>query len=240
MEENNNEPKINAEEIKQEATDTVNQVKDTIKNSDLKKDTNEAKGFFSNFFKNPIQTIEDVANSSKNTFLKIAIIILVIWVVATFLGSLISVFKSYSYMSSYYYDFGTFLKNSVSNIFSVVKDVVAPVISVALISLIVYLMQKNEKKSFITIASSVLVAEIPVVIASVVSLLKVFSSQVSRLTAPFSAFCGILSTILLFFTIKSLYKQEDNNSFIKKFAIIMGIFYVAYFVISFFGIYISL
>ena len=55
MEENENKTtfNVNAEDVKKETEETVNQVKDTIKNVDLKNDSKEAKGFFFSFFKNP-------------------------------------------------------------------------------------------------------------------------------------------------------------------------------------------
>ena len=43
--EENEEKKLNTEELKSEATNTVNQVKETIKKVDIKKDTIETKGF---------------------------------------------------------------------------------------------------------------------------------------------------------------------------------------------------
>lgn len=48
MEENENQNNfnVNADDIKKETTETVNQVKDAIKNADLKNDSKEAKGFF--------------------------------------------------------------------------------------------------------------------------------------------------------------------------------------------------
>ena len=54
MEENENKStfNVNAEDVKKETEETVNQVKDTIKNVDLKNDSKEAKGFFFSFFKN--------------------------------------------------------------------------------------------------------------------------------------------------------------------------------------------
>lgn len=239
MEENKtNESNINTDEIKKEAAETVNQVKDTIKNTNLKKDANEAKGFFMNFIKNPIGESENVARSTKNQFLKISIIILVIWLVVTFVNAIIGVLQSYSYMTSYYSSFGNFFKNSVSNIFSIIKAILGPVACIAVLTLSIYALQKGEKKSFLTIASSVLVAKIPVVVTSVLSLLTVFSSQVYKITRPVSSFLNIISTILLYFTIKALYNEKEDTTFIKKFAIIMAIFYAAYFVLSFLGIYI--
>lgn len=239
MEENNqNNEKINTEEIKKEAVDAAKQVKETLKTTDLKKDANATKGFISNLFKNPIQEVETVANSSKNEFLKIAIIILIVWLVSVLIGEIIDVFQSYSYVSSLYTNFGTFFKNSVSNIFSIIKAVIAPILSLVVLSGIIYFMGKDKKKPFINIASSVIIAKIPVVLASVVSLLDVFGSQVYKIISPFSGFCSIISTVLLYFTIKSLYGEKEDNSFIKTFAIIMGIFYIAKFIINFFGIYI--
>lgn len=238
MEENNqNNQNFSTEEIKQEAVNTANQVKETLKNTDLKQDANATKGFVSNLFKNPIQEVERVAKSSKNEFLKIAIIVFAVWVVVTLIDGVIGVFKSYSYYSSLYTTFGSFLKNSVSNIFSVVKGVLAPVLSVAVLSAIAYFMGKDKKKPFIHVATSIVIAKIPVVIAAIVSLIEVFGSQVYKLTTPFSSFCSILSTVLLYFTLKSLYEEKEDNTFIKKFAIIMGIFYIARFIISFLGIY---
>ena len=241
MEENNqnnqNNEKITTEEIKQEAVNTANQVKETLKNTDLKQDANATKGFVSNLFKNPIQEIEKVATSTKNEFLKIAIIVFVVWIVATLIGEIVGIFKSYSYYSCLYTTVGSFFKSSVNNVLSVVKGVLAPVLSVVALSAIAYFMGKDKKKPFINVATSVIVAKIPVVIAEIVSLLTLFSSQVSRLTSPFASFCSIISTILLYFTLKSMYEEKEDNTFVKKFAIIMGIYYVVRFIISFLGIY---
>lgn len=239
MEENNqNNDKISTEEIKKEAVDTANQVKETLKNTDLKKDASEAKGFVSNFFKNPIHEIENVVNSSKNQFLKVAIIVLVIWLVATLIGELISIFHSYSSLYSSYTTVERFFKNAFSNILTIVKSIVAPLLTIIVLSGITYFMSKDKKKPFIQIATSVVIAKIPVVLASVVSLLEVFGSQVYKITSPFSGFCSVISIVLLYFTLKSLYGEKEDNTFMKKFAIIMGIFYVVKFIINFFGIYI--
>ncbi len=238
MEENNqNNEKISTDAIKKEAVDTANQVKETLKNTDLKKDANEAKGFVSNFFKNPINEIENVVNSSKNQFLKIAIIVLVVWLVAVLVDQIITTVSYYtSYSSSL--TIGTFFKHAFSNVLSLVKAVIAPLLSVVVISAISYFMSKDKKHSFIQTATSVVMAKIPVAIAAVVSLLDVIGNQVYKITSPFSGFCSIISVVLLYFTLKSLNGEKEDNTFMKKFAIIMGIFYVAKFIINFFGIYI--
>lgn len=240
MDENDvqNNEQVNAEELKKEAQETVKEVKEAVKNTNIKKEVNAVTEFIKNFFKNPIREIDNVSNSSKNQFLKLAIIILVIWLVAEFIGAVINVFQSYSLVSSLYNSFGTFLKTSVNNIFSVIKIVITPFISLALLCGIIYVVTKNSKKPFMNVVYSVAVAKIPVVLATVVGLLDIFGSQVYKILNPFTSLCSILSTVLVYFAIKSLSNEKDNNVAIKKFAIVMGIFYIIKFVVSFFGIYI--
>ena len=76
------EKKVNTEELKSEASTTVNQVKDTIKNVDIKKDSIETKGFIAELFKDPLGKIKEIVDKENNQYFKYAIIILVIWVVA--------------------------------------------------------------------------------------------------------------------------------------------------------------
>lgn len=238
MEEQNQKETVNtAEELKKEAVDTAKEVKEAVKNTDIKQDVNKTKGFLSNLFKNPIKEIETVANSSKNEFLKIAIIILVVWLVAIFINSIIGVFHSYSLVSSMYTNFGTFFRTSVKNVSSVIKSVITPIVSLAVLSGIVYIMQKENKKSFVQTLSAIIIAKIPVVTASVVALLGNID-QFYKLTSQFSGFCSILSTVLVYFTVKALYGQKEDNTFIKKYALIMGIFYIVRFVLTFLGLYI--
>ena len=237
MEENNqNNDGFNTEELKKEAADTANQVKETFKNADFKKDANETKGFLSNFLKNPINEIEVVANSSKNNFLKIAIIILAIWLIAVFIGECIDIARIHP--STLDLKLGDFLRDSAYSFWSIIKALLTPLLSIAILAGIIYLMLKENKKSFTTIVSSLIVAKIPVVLASVVSILEIFGHQVYKLTNPFAGFCSIISTILIYFTIKALLGKNNDTLFIKKFALIIGIFYIAKFIISFFGIYI--
>lgn len=233
MEENNF--NINKEDIKKETTETVNQVKDTLKNADLKKDSKEAKGFISSFLKDPLGELRKVTSGSGNKFLKVAIIILVIWLAAILISNVFSIASRYLFSS--YGSFSYFFKNFFSNILSLVKELVAPVITVAVLSGLVYGFQKNKDKSFVTIASSILIAKIPVIAAVVLNLLTIISSSFSKITIAFSGFCGILSTILLFFATKNLLEEEKSSTYFWKFALIMGIFYIVKFVLSYLGIY---
>ena len=235
MDENNQSNEgLNTEKLKKEAANTASQVKETFKNADFKKDANETKGFLSSFIKNPIDEIEVVANSSKNNFLKITIIILAIWLVAIFIGECIDIARFHP--STMQLSLGEFLRDSAYSFWSIIKALIAPILSIAILSSIIYFTLKENKKPFTTIASSIVVAKIPVVLASVVSILEVCGNQVYKLTNPFSGFCSIISTILLYFTLKALFGKNNDSLFIKKFAIIIGIYYIAKFIISFFGI----
>lgn len=232
---NNSNFNINKDDLKKETSETVNQVKDTLKNVDLKKDSKEAKGFLTSFFKDPIGELKKVTSDSANKFVKIAIIILIIWLVAILITNLFSIASHYLFGT--FGSFSYFFKNLFSNILDVIKDLVAPIITVLLLSALVYGFKKNKNKSFLTIVSSVLVAKIPVVAATILNILTIFSSSFSRITSAFSGFCSILSTVLLYFAIKNLSDEEKNDSYFWKFALIIGIFYIVKFVFSYLGIY---
>ena len=67
MEENN---KINTEDLKKETKETVNKVKETIKNVDFKEDTKATKGFLKEMFSNPFEEIKKLQMEKKMFFLK--------------------------------------------------------------------------------------------------------------------------------------------------------------------------
>lgn len=226
---------INKEDLKKETTETVNQVKDTFKNADFKQDSKKAKGFLSSFFKDPLGELKKVTSDSSNEFFKVAIIILVIWLVVLLLSNIFSIASSYLFTT--YGNFSYFFKKLFSNILVLIKELIAPIITILVLSGLVYGFKKNKNKSFLTIASSIVIAKIPIVVAVVLNLLTIISSSFSRITAVFSGFCGILSTVLLYFAIKNLSDEEQNDSYFWKFALIIGIFYIIKFVFSYLGIY---
>ena len=54
------EKKAKTEELKNEASSTVSEVKDTIKQVDIKKDSIETKGFVTELFKDPLGKIKEI------------------------------------------------------------------------------------------------------------------------------------------------------------------------------------
>ena len=218
---------IDKEELKNEASSTFNEVKETMKKVDLKNDTAETKGFIVEMFKNPIAKIKDVANSDGSLF-KTAIILVIVWTLAVLIDSIFS-WSNLKYFFEY---------NLFDNVLSLVKGILAPSLGIATMSVIVLIMNKSSKKSLTTVIATVAIAKIPTILASVVGLLTIISSQISKLTSPFTSFCSVISTILLYFSLKELYNEEDDNKFIKTIILIQGIYFIARFVISYLGIYI--
>lgn len=214
------------EELKKEATDTVNQVKDTIKNVDIKKDSIETKGFVVEMFKNPLGKIKEIVDKDTSKYFTYGIIILAIWVVARLIN------RSFSFSHIWG------LSRVGSAILSILISGITPIVSVLVMSLIVFVMNTKNKKQLTTVITAIISASIPSVIASVVSILTIFGTKVSTITAPFASFCEVISTVLMYFTIKAIFGVEKNSEFIKKFVLIQGIFYIVYIVLSFFEIYI--
>ena len=223
-EKKNSEQNLNTEELKKETVETVNQVKETIKNVDIKNDAKEATGFVTSMFKDPFGTIKTIVDDSTNKHFKTAIIFVAIWTIVVFIKALSIKFWSFDAL--------------FRNMLSLIKTIIAPALGIVVLSGIIYFMNKENKKSLVTIMTAVTTAKIPVIVASVVSLLTLFSSSAYKITSPFTSLCSVVSVVLTYFTAKSIFKEEQNSKFFKKFVAIEAIYYVAYILISFLEIYI--
>ena len=239
MEENNqnNQSNVNAENIKKEAKETVNQVKDSFKNIDMKQETEKAKNYFSRFLKQPIKVIGEIAHDKSNAFFKTAIVILVIWIVASLLNSVESVLSSLFTYGISGYSISYIFKTIFSSFFSIIKSILTTIISIAVLSGIIYIMNNKNKKSFLTNAITIIAAFAPKAVAEVISLLTIIPGAY-RITSPVNGLLGIIATVFAFFAIKELNDEKEDDSAIKKFIIVEAIYYVVKFVLSFFTIYI--
>ena len=224
--EENKEKQVNTEELKNETVNAVNEVKETIKNVDIKKDTLETKGFIKEIFTDPLGKIKEIVADDSNKSLKYIIIILAIWTIAILISSIFSGSSIWKYSAA------------GKVILSIIKSVVAPILSVLAMSVIILIFNKNNKKNLTTIIAAVTTAKVPVVIASILRLTVLISSQMSKITTPFTSFCSAITTVFTYFAIKSILGTEKNSEFIKKFVLIEACYYVAYFVFTFLGIYI--
>lgn len=218
--------KVETNELKSEASNTVNQVKETIKKVDIKKDSMETTGFVTELFKDPLGKIKEIVTKDTGKFLTYAIIILVIWCAAKLISSCFSAANlwGFSYIGS--------------SILLIIKSLITPILEVLVMSIIIFAMNKKNKKALITVITAVIVANVPTVISSVVSLLTIISAQVSYITTAFAGFCSLITTILMYFAMKSMFGTEKNSDFIKTFVAVEGIYYIVYFILSFLGIYI--
>ena len=220
------EKKINTEELKAEATNTVNQVKDTIKKVDIKKDSIETKGFVVDIFKDPLGKIQEIVTKDTAKYLTYALIILAIWVIA------VVVSKCFTYSHVFKY----------TKIGSAIKEIlltgIAPIVSVLVMSIIAFIMNRKNKKQLTTVMTVVMVASLPIAIAAVVGLLTVISSKISMVTVPFARLCNVTSVVLMYFALKALFNEEKNSDFIKKFVFVETIYYACYIVLSLINVYI--
>lgn len=225
MEENKNENKINTEEIKSETVNTVNEVKETIKKVDVKKDTLETKGFVMDLFSDPLGKIKSIAEDNGNKFFKNALIVVIIWMVAVLIKQIFGTTNLWKY-----YGFKQFI--------NIILTTITPAVGIIVMSVIIMIFNKENKKLLTQLITCITTARLPLAISSIVSLLTLINTSISAFTNPFSKFCNVISIILTYFVTKSIFAEKENSKFIKKFILIEGIYYIAYFVLTYLGIYI--
>jgi len=226
MEEKEEKFSIDTENLKNETVETAKKVKESMKGTNIKEETKATKNFIVEMFKNPIEKIIEVANDNTAKFFKTAIFLIVIWTILVFISS--------TYSTIYYWGFSRVF----ANILSVLKKILAPALGILVYSVIVLLLNKENKKSLTTVISTITITKLPIIIASLVSLLTIISSKVSMITSPFSALCSTVAVVLGFFGLKNLFGAEDGKAFIKKYVLIQIIYYVAYVIFGLLGIYI--
>ena len=219
---------IDTNEIIKETANTFNEVKDQVKESfkkeELKKSAKETKNFIVGMFKNPISELKSIAEDSQNKNFKYAIILIIVWMVAILIWE---IRDSIVYSSGFFKTIG-----------SSIKALIVPILAVFITSVITMVISKKKDKSLVTFLTVISAAKLPIVIANVANLLRLISYGVENITYPFYALCEVVSAVLLFFGIKFLNNEEDDNTYIKKFVIIEAIYCVAAVVARLLGIYI--
>lgn len=226
MEENEvkQESVVNTEELKNETIDTVKQVKETMKNVDVKEEAKATKGFVLEMIKNPLNKIKEIANDSTNKYFKTAIVLVIVWALASLIG--IISFKNFS--------FGVLW----STLLRYIKTILAPVVAVAVMSVIMFAMNKKAKKSLTTVITTATATYLPIIVAEILSLLTILSYNISPIVSRISGLCSVISTVLLYFAIRYLYDEKDEKTVLKNFIIIQALYRVLSLIISYLGIYI--
>lgn len=216
------------EEIKNETVKTAKEVKETIKNVDIKKDAKATTGFITEMVKKPLSRLKEIAEDKEHKDFKFAILLVIVWMIVAGIVSLTG-----------YYSFESFFKYNVGeHILALLKVIIAPLLGLVIMSAIIFVMNKNNKKSFVTVFTALTAAKIPTICARVLYLLTLIGSGITKILSPISSFAYVISTIFTFFAIKSLFCEEDNSKFLKTFIIVEAIYYVAYFLLSYLQLYI--
>ena len=198
---------IDKENLKTETKETVNQVKETIKNVNLKNDAEETKGFLKEMLSNPFEAVKRVATGEENVFKKV-IIIMLVFIVASVAYAIISVFK-----------YGKF-SGIFDNIMTIVTAALNPIFFVLAPAIVILILNKENKKSLITIISTIAVASVPVVINNVIDVIEIFISGISIVTSPISTGFSAIATVLTYFGMKDLFGIEEHKDFVKKYVVI--------------------
>lgn len=244
MEENNNEqPITNTEETNNQVntnettTSVKSETKETPKSSNTKTDYSATKNFFKNFFKTPYDEIKKVAETPKSYFI-IILVSFIAWVAAGLIDGIIGITSSI--LRSPYSNLFSYFKYSLNKIGDLFIAILSPAIIIAVIALIIFLFMKNKnkKKGYMTIASTLIVAYLPVVSASIISLLGNINSTIAKLTSTYSSLCSVITAVLTYFAIKALYGEDDDNKATITYLITMGIYFAFVFILKVFGLYI--
>ena len=201
---------VDTEDLKNETKDTVNQVKETIKNVDFKKDAEATKGFVKEMFSNPIEAVKR-ASSGEEGILKKVIIIVLLHIVVMCAYKIIEVIRDYG------------ITQILFHLDKIIWYSTKPLVSIILFSLIIYIMNKNNKKTLTAIASTMVVATIPLVIFDLLELIRMVTHGVSAV----AIFTNSLSTmffgiyiIIAYFGMKEIFGITEENKAIKKFSLV--------------------
>lgn len=198
---------VDTEQLKNETKNTVNQVKDSIKKVNLKEDAKETKGFVKEMISNPFEAVRKVANEEENVFKKV-IFIMIVFIAASLFSQIISLFKYGKY------------SGITNNIMNIVASVLNPILFILVPAILILMFNKENKKSLITIISTLVVAGIPKVCNEVINIVYSLVSSVSIITNPITSTLSVIATILTYFGMKDLFGIEEHKDFIKKYAII--------------------
>lgn len=221
-EETKKEGSFDTEKLKSETSNTVNQVKDTIKNVNIKQDSIETKDFVKNIFLKPVEEIKKVVEDNTGKTFKYAIIIIAIWTIINVIKLCFN---------------GVFNRTAGDAILSIIKTLITPTLGILVIAVTMLMLNKEKKKSLTTIITAITVAKIPVIISSIIGILNLLSTSAYKLTSPIGSFCSLITTVLTYFAIKFVFEKDDEEA-IKKFVLVEGLYFIVYFVLTFLGIYI--
>lgn len=218
---------LNKEELKAEATETVTQVKELVKNVDLKKEAENAKGFLEEVLKNPIGKMRDIAANSGN-YLSIGIAILAVWVIATFLREIISLTRFSSWGFSLF----------IQRVYNIAAGTVSPIFIILVLVGAIYIIFKGRVKGFMPIVITMLIANAPRALGALLNLIIIVVPRASQIINPINSFFYIVAIVLMYFGIKALVSAQDDEKFFIDFIKVQALYFVGQVVLNFFNVFI--
>lgn len=221
MEENEQNNQIEQNDLKNETKNSINEAKEQMKNLNIKEEAKTGKGLIMDIWKDPLGAIGNNVKDEKNKFYKTALLLVALWTIIAALKQILY------YVTSKYVSF---------NLLESIKVVIAPILEVASMTIAMYIINKNKKKSLSKTITAVTIAYIPVIISSALGLLTYISTSVIHVTNPISGFLIVISNIFVFFTLKALTEEQNDKEAIKTFFKVEGAFYIIYFVLRLLGI----
>lgn len=198
---------VDTEQLKNETKETVNKVKDSIKNVDLKKDAKETKSFLKEMFSNPFEAVRRVAEDGENVLSKV-VFLMIIWIAASVIAGIITIMKYGKYSSI------------GNNLMDFISYILGPILYILVPAIIILIMNKQNKKSLITIISTLTIAAVPTIINEIIDIIEGLVSGITIISSPISTMFTAIALILTYFGMKDLFGEKEDKSFIKKYAII--------------------
>lgn len=212
----NEEEKVNnfnetANQAKDELKEGAREVSDTIKNVNFKEDTVATGHFVKDMLFYPIEKVKEVANAQDGSYLKYAIIIIALYCIGGFAGSLDTLFASYS--------FGR-------KIINILESTITPLLYVLIPTLVMLFIPTTEKKSLTKVLIPLMaICFVPTVMAKYIEIVP-FINDIKLFSIPLDAICGVLrdfTVILEFVAIKELYTTNEGNKAFIKYGLVFGI-----------------
>jgi len=202
---------------------TTGGTEDTFKNLDMKKEIEVTQGFFKNFFSDPLAHVKTASNSSQ--LFVMAIFLNIVWILASFVPILVMNIR-----------LGNWAGSGLQRTWNVISTSISPAISVIVLALLILVFSKDSKKPLTTLIAAVTIARIPLIIASIIAIINVFTHEVVRVTSQVTALASALSVVLVFFAIKTIFAENNENKFFMTFAKIYAVYFLIRIGLSFLGL----
>ena len=208
-------------ELKKQAAETLKATKEQMKNINFKEEAEKGKGLIRKLATKPLETIKEVVEDNKNQFYKTALVIMIVW------AALILIRRIIDFIIHDYYEF---------QILATIKAVLTPILEILAMAIIIHVLNKDNNQPLTKSITAVSIAKMPLVISAVLGYLTYISSNITYVTSPISSLLSVISTVLIFFVVKEMFKEEENEKALKVFIKVEVIYYIVAFAFSFLGI----